>query len=231
MSNNCSCNLTNSGSSGNMYFRGEWEFCPEYKVGDVVLYGGILYMAKQHNAGKYPEVDTDYWKAITATSSSSTEEPKVADNGYSSPLSKNNTELRIRRDTTANWAENNPRLGIGELGIDMDLRRVKVGNGIDNWNNLPYLDDVFDDAIEAINESIDEQKDKIEQSSDKLKAFIDDVFWHIRKREVFLQNQIDILAEASIKASIAEIDPQSDSDMLIKRLRLFIDEDGDLAQR
>ena len=214
-----------------MFFRSDWEFCTEYKVGDVVLRNGLLYMAIKKSAGKYPEVDYEYWKLINITGTEPSGEPTVVDGGYSTKLTKNNSEIRIRRDTTANWKGNNPRLGIGELGIDLDLRRVKVGNGIDNWNDLPYLDDVFDGAIEAINESINEQKDEIEQSSRKLKAFIDDVFGHIREREVFLQNQIDMLAETSIKASIAEIDPQSYPDMFLRRLRLFFDEDGDLAQR
>ena len=50
-------------------------------------------------------------------------------------------EIRIRRDSTLNWYAANPRLGLGELGIDMDLHRVKAGNGIDRWNQLPYLND------------------------------------------------------------------------------------------
>lgn len=58
-------------------------------------------------------------------------------------------EIRIRRDSTLNWYASNPRLGLGELGVDMDLHRVKCGNGIDRWNQLPYLND---DAYTLLNQ-------------------------------------------------------------------------------
>ncbi len=51
------------------------------------------------------------------------------------------TEIHIRRDSTLNWYAANPRLALGEPGVDMDLHRFKIGNGIDRWNELPYMDD------------------------------------------------------------------------------------------
>ena len=51
------------------------------------------------------------------------------------------TEIHIRRDSTLNWYASNPRLALGEPGVDMDLHRFKIGNGIDRWNELPYMDD------------------------------------------------------------------------------------------
>ena len=51
------------------------------------------------------------------------------------------TEIHIRRDSTLNWYASNPRLSLGEPGVDMDLHRFKIGNGIDRWNELPYMDD------------------------------------------------------------------------------------------
>lgn len=56
--------------------------------------------------------------------------------------------IKIRRDSTLNWYASNPRLELGELGIDMDLHRMKAGNGIDRWNQLPYLND---DAYTLLN--------------------------------------------------------------------------------
>jgi len=45
-------------------------------------------------------------------------------------------KIQIRRDTTANWYSVNPVLSQGELGYDLDLNIIKVGNGIDNWITL-----------------------------------------------------------------------------------------------
>ncbi len=51
------------------------------------------------------------------------------------------TEIHLRRDSTLNWYASNPRLALGEPGIDLTLHRFKIGNGIDRWNDLPYMDD------------------------------------------------------------------------------------------
>ena len=47
--------------------------------------------------------------------------------------------IRTRRDTTAAWAMTNPVLGLGELGIDVTLQKVKAGDGLRPWNELPFL--------------------------------------------------------------------------------------------
>lgn len=48
-------------------------------------------------------------------------------------------KLRSRYDTAANWASNNPVLLGGELGIESDTLKMKVGDGSTAWNSLPYL--------------------------------------------------------------------------------------------
>jgi hypothetical protein len=47
--------------------------------------------------------------------------------------------IQIRRDTTANWAANNPVLLQGELGLDITSNCLKIGDGVNPWNNLPYF--------------------------------------------------------------------------------------------
>ena len=62
------------------------------------------------------------------------------------------TTIQLRRDSTLNWYASNPRLKIGEVGIDMTLLRFKIGNGLDKWRELPYVnDDIYRklDATEA----------------------------------------------------------------------------------
>lgn len=46
--------------------------------------------------------------------------------------------IQLRRDTQANWSNVNPILFLGELGIEIDTQRHKIGNGIDNWSSLGY---------------------------------------------------------------------------------------------
>ena len=199
MSNNCACSLPNSGNSGNMYFRGQWEFCTEYKIGDVVLKNGVLYMALEASAGKYPEIDTTYWRAINLTTTAPTEDHNIIDGGYSTPQTHNHTEIRIRRDSTINWETNNPRLGLGEIGVDMDLHRAKAGNGLDCWNELPYLNDDLYEKIDDLSQSFSDLENTVEAYS---REFTEEVYKHVRNREEVLQYQIDLLAQTSILNSL-----------------------------
>lgn len=46
--------------------------------------------------------------------------------------------IQLRRDSAAQWTVINPILAEGELGYELDTRRLKVGNGVDRWVDLPY---------------------------------------------------------------------------------------------
>jgi len=48
------------------------------------------------------------------------------------------TRIQLRRDTAANWTSANPLLADGEPGYETDTKKFKYGNGVDNWNILPY---------------------------------------------------------------------------------------------
>lgn len=48
--------------------------------------------------------------------------------------------IKIRRDTEDNWKLYNPILAEKELCYDKTYDKYKIGNGIDNWNNLNYTD-------------------------------------------------------------------------------------------
>lgn len=48
--------------------------------------------------------------------------------------------ITMRRDTAANWTAANPILFAGEIGVETDTLKVKVGDGIRNWGTLPYID-------------------------------------------------------------------------------------------
>lgn len=46
--------------------------------------------------------------------------------------------IRLRRDTTANWATANTVLALAEPGLNTTLNAIKYGDGVTAWNNLPY---------------------------------------------------------------------------------------------
>lgn len=47
-------------------------------------------------------------------------------------------QLRSDAFTAAEWAANNPILQLGELGSEKDTNKIKVGDGVTAWNDLPY---------------------------------------------------------------------------------------------
>lgn len=46
--------------------------------------------------------------------------------------------LQNRRDTAANWTANNPTLAAGEIGLETDTAKYKMGDGTTAWNSLAY---------------------------------------------------------------------------------------------
>jgi hypothetical protein len=46
--------------------------------------------------------------------------------------------MQQRRDTEANWTSNNPTLAAGELGLETDTGKIKIGTGSTAWTALAY---------------------------------------------------------------------------------------------
>lgn len=51
-------------------------------------------------------------------------------------MDKHVTKLVFRKDSSANWAANNPVLALGEPGFDTTNQILKVGDGVTPWNSL-----------------------------------------------------------------------------------------------
>ena len=49
------------------------------------------------------------------------------------------SKFYFKRGKAASWAEQNILLGPGEPGFELDTGKLKVGNGVDKWNDLPYI--------------------------------------------------------------------------------------------
>jgi hypothetical protein len=47
--------------------------------------------------------------------------------------------MQIRRGSAAAWASANPTLELGEIALESDTRKIKVGDGSTAWNSLQYV--------------------------------------------------------------------------------------------
>jgi hypothetical protein len=49
------------------------------------------------------------------------------------------TKVQLRRDVAATWTSINPVLSSGEIGIETDTNKFKIGNGTSTWTSLSYF--------------------------------------------------------------------------------------------
>lgn len=47
--------------------------------------------------------------------------------------------IQLRRDTAADWTTNDPTLLAGEVGLETDTNRLKIGDGATAWSSLDYF--------------------------------------------------------------------------------------------
>ena len=66
-----------------------------------------------------------------------------------------NIRIQLRNDTAENWTNANPILLKGEMGVETDTGKTKIGNGTAHWEDLKYSG-VDEDTIKGI---IDNNRD------------------------------------------------------------------------
>lgn len=83
------------------------------------------------------------------------------------------TRIVLRNDIISNWLRVDPILLKGELSICYDpsvegdrLIRVKVGDGVSKWSELPYVND-YDDVIEEIKGDIADLRSDLNKKVEK----------------------------------------------------------------
>lgn len=74
-----------------------------------------------------------------------------------------NATIQIKRATASKWSANNPILASGEWGFETDTKKVKIGDGVNHWNDLPYFNsqnssvEVIDLGISSMSGTIDSE--------------------------------------------------------------------------
>lgn len=57
-------------------------------------------------------------------------------------------QIQFRRGTAAQWTSSNPTLLVGELGLETDTNKFKIGDGSTAWTGLAYSS-LPSDAVSA----------------------------------------------------------------------------------
>jgi hypothetical protein len=96
-----------------------------------------------------------------------------------------NTKIVLRNDLAATWASVNPKLLAGEIGIEKDTGLMKIGDGVNFWNDLEYANECDRAAhyeVEATAAQSDEEAIAAHLQGLGVAAKLDDVA--IVKREI-----------------------------------------------
>lgn len=56
----------------------------------------------------------------------------------------------LTHNTAADWSADNPILLQGELGLESDTLRIKIGDGRSTWDNLSYTDSDLRTRIDTL---------------------------------------------------------------------------------
>lgn len=59
------------------------------------------------------------------------------------------TKIQLRRGPSTEWTSVNPLLASGELGIETDTKKFKIGDGINHWNSTDYSS-ISEFAVETL---------------------------------------------------------------------------------
>lgn len=106
-------------------------------------------------------------------------------------------KIQIRRDSAADWTSVNPVLADGEIGIEQDTRKIKIGDGVTEWNSLSYWFETssvnWGDIVGTLSDQTDLQNE--------LDGKADTVHTHV---EADITN-LDKYTQAEVNALIAAI--------------------------
>ena len=61
------------------------------------------------------------------------------------------TQIQVRRGTASDWSSEDPVLAEGEIGLETDTGKYKIGDGSAAWSSLEYTKYTDSEAIAAIN--------------------------------------------------------------------------------
>ena len=85
-----------------------------------------------------------------------------------------NTKIQLRNGTAAEWTAKNPVLLKGEMGVETDTHKIKVGDGSTQWSELAYCGADTNDILNVINTNRDSctviELAEDETTADKLRA-------------------------------------------------------------
>ena len=103
--------------------------------------------------------------------------------------------VQFRRDTKARWAEVNPILMEGEIGLETDTNNIKMGDGVHTWNELEYgvgIENITSELGDSENLAASQKLVKVELSKKANAADVDSSFKELQNTVFPLQVSLSL---------------------------------------
>jgi hypothetical protein len=112
------------------------------------------------------------------------------------------TRMQQRRGTASQWTTANPVLAAGEIGFEIDTNKFKMGDGINQWDDLDYFA-----SADAIADLIDGAPELLDTLNELAAAIGDDPNFANNLANAFAEADLAVLAaaqqDADLKANAA----------------------------
>lgn len=108
------------------------------------------------------------------------------------------TRLILRNDVLSNWTAANPTLLKGELAIEWDNKKFKIGDGVTPYNELDYWQDGY--VTDILNQMIEEIGDKPENVD-----WADGSIWDAIATEVAAREAADTAISDATNTAISNL--------------------------
>jgi hypothetical protein len=121
------------------------------------------------------------------------------------------TRMQQRRGTASQWTTANPVLAAGEIGFEIDTNKFKMGDGINQWDDLDYFA-----SADAIADLIDGAPELLDTLNELAAAIGDDPNFANNLANAFAEADLAVLAaaqqDADAKANAAAASANSYTD-------------------
>ena len=110
-----------------------------------------------------------------------------------------NTRIVLRNDIASVWQSVNPILAKGEIGIEIDTKKFKIGDNVTAWNDLPY----FASSSDPLAEDVLDRIGKVESGLASLTGVVNGQATTLEEHGKSID---DLVAELSKKADVTVIE-------------------------
>lgn len=139
--------------------------------------------------------------------------------------------IQLRRGPESDWERIDPVLAIGEPAFSLDVQRVKIGDGVTHWSELPYIDEREETNVRFVDglDGVDGEEGVLyidtvtnsgyRYSNDDFIEIESTSIEELKGRMTMAENQINTNTNdiSNLQTTVEELDLKSDKNFVFKQ--------------